>query len=68
MMQLIPSQFGRALRNDEADDLSTETLAATYAFAAPSSAKYLTQFIDAHISWVNHAPSHMLSKYMYHAA
>ncbi|KAK4916124.1 hypothetical protein LTR66_017039 [Elasticomyces elasticus] len=38
----------------------TETLAATYAFAAPSSAKYLTQFIDAHISWVNHAPSHML--------
>ncbi|KAJ5683597.1 hypothetical protein N7462_006762 [Penicillium macrosclerotiorum] len=37
-----------------------ETLAATYAFAAPASAKYLTQFIDADISWVNHVPSHML--------
>ncbi|CAG8123875.1 unnamed protein product [Penicillium olsonii] len=43
-----------------AENLSTETLAATYAFAAPSSAKYLTQFIDAHVSWVNHVPSHML--------
>lgn len=39
----------------------SETLAATYAFAAPASAKYLTQFIDADISWVNHVPSHMLS-------
>ncbi|CAG8131677.1 unnamed protein product [Penicillium olsonii] len=45
---------------DDAIDTSTETLAATYAFAAPSSAKYLTQFIDAHVSWVNHVPSHML--------
>ncbi|CAG8946442.1 unnamed protein product [Penicillium salamii] len=45
---------------DDAIDTNTETLAATYAFAAPSSAKYLTQFIDAHISWVNHVPSHML--------
>lgn len=40
---------------------SNETLTATYAFAAPASAKYLTQFIDANISWVNHVPSHMLS-------
>jgi hypothetical protein len=41
---------------------SNQTMAATYAFAAPSSAKYLTQFIDAHISWVNHIPNQMLSK------
>lgn len=41
----------------------SETLAATYAFAAPASAKYLTQFIDADISWVNHVPSHMLSAF-----
>ncbi|KAJ6127567.1 hypothetical protein N7523_003179 [Penicillium sp. IBT 18751x] len=46
---------------DDAIDMhSNETLAATYAFAAPASAKYLTQFIDADISWVNHVPSHML--------
>ncbi|KAJ5812636.1 hypothetical protein N7474_008937 [Penicillium riverlandense] len=46
---------------DDAIDINfNETLAATYAFASPASAKYLTQFIDAHISWVNHVPSHML--------
>ncbi|KAJ5302542.1 hypothetical protein N7476_009341 [Penicillium atrosanguineum] len=43
-----------------ANEIRNETLAATYAFAAPASAKYLTQFIDADISWVNHVPSHML--------
>ncbi|OOQ86815.1 aldehyde dehydrogenase PutA [Penicillium brasilianum] len=46
---------------DDAIDVSfNENLAAVYAFAAPASAKYLTQFIDADISWVNHVPSHML--------
>jgi hypothetical protein len=44
-----------------ANKTSNEDLAAVYAFAAPASAKYLTQFIDADISWVNHVPSHMLS-------
>jgi hypothetical protein len=44
-------------------ETSNENLAAVYAFAAPASAKYLTQFIDADISWVNHVPSHMLSTY-----
>ncbi|KAJ6013005.1 hypothetical protein N7522_003360 [Penicillium canescens] len=46
--------------DDAIDTNFNQTLAATYAFAAPSSAKYLTQFIDAHVSWVNHIPSHML--------
>ncbi|KAJ5756979.1 uncharacterized protein N7511_007161 [Penicillium nucicola] len=46
--------------DDAIDTNCNQTLAATYAFAAPSSAKYLTQFIDAHVSWVNHIPSHML--------
>ncbi|KAJ5953655.1 hypothetical protein N7454_000551 [Penicillium verhagenii] len=46
---------------DDAIDINfNQTLAATYAFAAPASAKYLTQFIDADISWVNHVPAHML--------
>ncbi|KAL4945235.1 hypothetical protein BDV06DRAFT_231402 [Aspergillus oleicola] len=36
------------------------TLAATYAFASPASANYLTQFIDAHVSYVNHVPFEML--------
>ncbi|KAJ5622652.1 hypothetical protein N7528_005884 [Penicillium herquei] len=46
---------------DDAIDINfNQTLAATYAFAAPGSAKYLTQFIDANISWVNHVPAHML--------
>ncbi|KAJ5662866.1 hypothetical protein N7507_003597 [Penicillium longicatenatum] len=46
---------------DDAIDVNfNQTLAATYAFAAPASAKYLTQFIDADISWVNHVPAHML--------
>ncbi|PYH48926.1 uncharacterized protein BP01DRAFT_420657 [Aspergillus saccharolyticus JOP 1030-1] len=47
---------------DDAIDLSASrgTLAATYAFAAPASAKYLTQFIDSYISWVNHVPTDML--------
>ncbi|KAL4790682.1 Aldehyde/histidinol dehydrogenase [Aspergillus venezuelensis] len=36
------------------------TLAATYAFAAPPSAKYLTQFIDAHVSYINQIPFEML--------
>ncbi|GAB1215572.1 hypothetical protein ATERTT37_004763 [Aspergillus terreus] len=49
---------------DDAIDFSNcmGTLTATYAFAIPSAAKYLTQFIDAHISWVNHVPLDMLSK------
>ncbi|KAL4975279.1 Aldehyde/histidinol dehydrogenase [Aspergillus desertorum] len=37
-----------------------EPLAATYAFADAPSAKYLTQFIDAHISFVNHVPVDLL--------
>ncbi|KAJ5094758.1 hypothetical protein N7456_010619 [Penicillium angulare] len=46
---------------DDAIDMSfNKKLAAAYAFAAPASAKYLTQFIDADISWVNHVPTHML--------
>ncbi|PWY90705.1 aldehyde dehydrogenase PutA [Aspergillus heteromorphus CBS 117.55] len=47
---------------DDAIDFSNSMapFAATYAFAAPSSAKYLTQFIDAHISWVNHFPTDIL--------
>ncbi|RAL07223.1 uncharacterized protein BO97DRAFT_464504 [Aspergillus homomorphus CBS 101889] len=47
---------------DDAIDFSASrgTLAATYAFAAPASAKYLTQFIDSYISWVNHVPTDML--------
>ncbi|KAI2787949.1 hypothetical protein POX_f08331 [Penicillium oxalicum] len=46
---------------DDAIDMNfNQTLAAVYAFAAPASAKYLTQFIDADISWVNHVPSNML--------
>ncbi|CAI7596982.1 unnamed protein product [Penicillium pancosmium] len=37
---------------DDAIDINASaTLAATYAFAAPASAKYLTQFIDSDISW-----------------
>ncbi|KAL2815821.1 aldehyde dehydrogenase PutA [Aspergillus cavernicola] len=47
---------------DDAIDLSASmgTLAATYAFADPPSAQYLTQFIDAHISWINQVPIEML--------
>ncbi|KAL4749107.1 hypothetical protein BDW72DRAFT_205045 [Aspergillus terricola var. indicus] len=37
-----------------------ETLAATYAFADAPSAKYLTQYIDAHVSFINHLPLHLL--------
>ncbi|KAL4892402.1 Aldehyde/histidinol dehydrogenase [Aspergillus ambiguus] len=47
---------------DDAIDFSNSLggLTATYAFAIPSAAKYLTQFIDSHISWVNHVPLDML--------
>ncbi|KAI9930236.1 hypothetical protein ASPWEDRAFT_35534 [Aspergillus wentii DTO 134E9] len=47
---------------DDAIDLSNsnETLAATYAFAAHPAAKYLTQFIDSRMSWINHVSSEML--------
>ncbi|RDW83681.1 uncharacterized protein DSM5745_04007 [Aspergillus mulundensis] len=47
---------------DDAIDLcaGSETLAATYAFATPASAKYLTQFIDAHVSFINHVPVDVL--------
>lgn len=38
------------------------TLAATYAFSAPAAAKYLTQFIDAYTSYINHVPVDILSK------
>ncbi|GFF59090.1 aldehyde dehydrogenase family 3 member B1 [Aspergillus udagawae] len=49
---------------DDAIDVSNSrgTLAATYAFGSPSAAKYITQFIDASISWINHVPFDMLSK------
>ncbi|KAL4876677.1 Aldehyde/histidinol dehydrogenase [Aspergillus karnatakaensis] len=47
---------------DDAIDytVSFGPLAATYSFAAPSSSKYLTQFIDAHISFINHVPLEFL--------
>ncbi|KAL4957216.1 aldehyde dehydrogenase PutA [Aspergillus filifer] len=47
---------------DDAIEFCTDfgTLAATYAFASPPSAKYLTQFIDAHVSYTNHVPFEML--------
>ncbi|KAL4927329.1 uncharacterized protein BDV17DRAFT_267407 [Aspergillus undulatus] len=47
---------------DDAIDFNAEldTLAATYAFAEPTSAKYLTQFIDSHVSYINHVPLEML--------
>ncbi|RAK97979.1 aldehyde dehydrogenase PutA [Aspergillus ibericus CBS 121593] len=47
---------------DDAIDFSSSmgTLAATYAFAAPAAAKYLTQFIDSYTSWINHVPTDML--------
>ncbi|GFF89033.1 aldehyde dehydrogenase family 3 member B1 [Aspergillus udagawae] len=47
---------------DDAIDVSNSrgTLAATYAFGSPSAAKYITQFIDASISWINHVPFDML--------
>ncbi|PWY96204.1 aldehyde dehydrogenase PutA [Aspergillus sclerotioniger CBS 115572] len=47
---------------DDAIDFSNSlgTLAATYAFAAPAAAKYLTQFIDSYSSWVNHVPTDLL--------
>ncbi|KAL2847327.1 Aldehyde/histidinol dehydrogenase [Aspergillus pseudodeflectus] len=47
---------------DDAIDLSAQfgTLAATYAFAEPASSKYLTQFIDAHVSYINQVPADLL--------
>lgn len=39
------------------------TLAATYAFASPAAGKYLVQFIDSHVSFVNHVPWEMLGMY-----
>ncbi|KAF4188530.1 hypothetical protein CNMCM7927_001225 [Aspergillus lentulus] len=47
---------------DDAINLSnlSGTLAATYAFSSPSAAKYITQFIDASVSWINHVPIDML--------
>ncbi|PYI09812.1 aldehyde dehydrogenase PutA [Aspergillus sclerotiicarbonarius CBS 121057] len=47
---------------DDAIDFSSSmgTLAATYAFAAPAAAKYLTQFIDSYSSWINHVPTDLL--------
>ncbi|KAL3471862.1 aldehyde dehydrogenase PutA [Aspergillus californicus] len=49
---------------DDAIDYSASigiaTIAATYAFADARSAKYLTQFIDAHVSYINHVPVEML--------
>ncbi|GKZ82234.1 hypothetical protein AnigIFM56816_007042 [Aspergillus niger] len=47
---------------DDAIDFSTSmgTLAATYAFSAPAAAKYLTQFIDAYTSYINHVPVDIL--------
>ncbi|KAE8346124.1 hypothetical protein BDV24DRAFT_158921 [Aspergillus arachidicola] len=39
---------------------STSTLAATYTFSAPAAAKYVSESIDAHLSWINHIPYDML--------
>ncbi|CAK96585.1 uncharacterized protein An07g01400 [Aspergillus niger] len=41
-------------------DTAMGTLAATYAFSAPAAAKYLTQFIDAYTSYINHVPVDIL--------
>ncbi|KKK24658.1 hypothetical protein P175DRAFT_0486741 [Aspergillus ochraceoroseus IBT 24754] len=47
---------------DDAIDFTSSlgTLAATYAFGSPAAAKYLTQFIDAYVSWINQVPVEML--------
>jgi len=47
---------------DDAIDFSngSGSLLATYSFADPASAKYLTQFINARASFVNHIPTQIL--------
>ena len=48
---------------DDAIDLANagdEPLLATYLFAAPAAAKYLSQFIDAHASFTNEIPGDLL--------
>ncbi|KAL2867214.1 uncharacterized protein BJX67DRAFT_353400 [Aspergillus lucknowensis] len=47
---------------DDAIDFSASfgPLAATYAFAELASAKYLTQFIDAHVAYINQVPVDLL--------
>jgi acyl-CoA reductase-like NAD-dependent aldehyde dehydrogenase len=51
---------------DDAIDFANNTnhpLLASYIFADPPAAKYLNQFIDAHLSLVNHIPVDLLGKY-----
>jgi hypothetical protein len=38
------------------------TLNATYTFAAPAAAKYVSESIDAGVAWINHVPYDMLGK------
>jgi len=38
------------------------TLNATYTFAAPAAAKYVSESIDAGIAWINQFPHDMLGK------
>ena len=50
---------------DDAIDMAHQydsSLLATYLFAEPRAAKYLSQFISADISLVNHIDPHLLGK------
>lgn len=57
-----PSSLSSRVQKPNGSIGRTGTLAATYVFAAPSSAKYLSESIDAYVSWINHVPENMLSK------
>ena len=51
---------------DDAIDMAnskTTPLLATYLFSAPSSAKYLSQFIDARASFTNYVPLELLGAF-----
>jgi hypothetical protein len=59
LRQVYPYMY----RKLQADTRNSETpLLATYLFAEPPAAKYLSQFINAHISCTNAIPADLLGK------
>jgi acyl-CoA reductase-like NAD-dependent aldehyde dehydrogenase len=47
---------------DYANQSTESTLAASYIFAALPEANYLANFVDAHVSFINHIPTELLGK------
>lgn len=62
LLILQESKYKSSIQLNISDFSSIGSLAAAYIFTNPAMAKYLCQFVDTAVSFVNHIPTKLLCK------